>query len=105
MTVILHAPTAHRFAAGHRASAEQATASAAALRGDLAPLLPAFGLIGAEFLTALAQVLDRAAHYQDDLGAHHRSIAAATDSGVEGYARTDSGAATRVGGLTGTGRR
>ena len=30
---------------------------------------------------------------------------AATDSGVEGYARTDSGAATRVGGLTGTGRR
>ena len=68
----------------------------AALRGDLAPLLPAFGLIGAEFLTALAQVLDRAAHYQDDLGAHHRSTAAATDSGVEGYARTDSGAAPRV---------
>lgn len=96
MTVTFHASTAHRFAAEHRGSAEQAAASAAALRGDLGPLLPAFGLIGAEFLGALAQVLDRSATHLDDLAAHHGSIATAARSGAYAYDRTDAAAADRT---------
>jgi len=97
MTVTLHPPTAHRFADHHRASAEQAALSAAGLRADLAPLLPAFGLIGAEFLGALAQVLDRSAAHLDDLAGHHGSITAAARGGVHAYESTDAAAAADTG--------
>ncbi len=89
MTVTLHSPTAHRFAAQHRASAQQAADAAASLRGDIAPLLPTFGLIGAEFLGVLAHVLDASAGELGALGAHHASTADAARAGANAYESTD----------------
>ncbi len=96
MTVTLHAPTAHQFAAGHRASAEHTAASLVSLRADFAGLLPAFGLIGAEFLAALAQVLDGSVRHLDDLSAHHGSIASATQVGSQAYQHTDAAGAAHT---------
>lgn len=97
MTVTFHTPTAHRFAARHRASAQQAADAAASLRGDIAPLLPTFGLIGAEFLGVLADVLDASAGELDALGAHHASTADAAWTGADAYERTDGAGAGKIG--------
>ncbi len=97
MTVTLHTPTAHQFAAGHRDAAENTAASAAALRSDLGPLLPAFGVIGAEFLAALARFLDGSARRLDDLAGHHEAIAAGARTGVDAYQHTDATSAARTG--------
>ena len=90
-------PTAHRFAAQHRASAQQTTDAAASLRGDIAPLLPTFGLIGAEFLGVLAHVLDASAGELDTLAAHHASTADAARAGANAYESTDEAGAVRIG--------
>lgn len=97
MTVTLHIPTAHRFAAEHRDSAQQAADAAASLRGDLAPLLPTFGLIGAEFLGVLAHVLDASAGELDGIAAHHESTADAARAGADAYEGTDDAGARRLG--------
>ncbi|GAB08702.1 hypothetical protein GOARA_016_00060 [Gordonia araii NBRC 100433] len=96
MTVTLHPSTVHRFASGQLDAAQRATASALSLRGDLAPLVPTFGLIGAEFLAALAKVLDLSARHLDNLGAHHGSTAVLTRAGLASYEGADAAAAART---------
>ncbi|QKT06728.1 ESX-1 secretion-associated protein [Gordonia sp. X0973] len=95
MTVSLHAPTAHRFASDHADVGARTAAGAASIRGDAGALVPTFGLIGAEFLAATAEVLDRCAHHLDRTAARHVDIAESTRSGVEAYQGTDA-AATRA---------
>ncbi|MFT3899517.1 MAG: hypothetical protein QM728_04620 [Gordonia sp. (in: high G+C Gram-positive bacteria)] len=97
MTVTLHAPAAHHFAAGHQDIAQRAIGSALSLRGDVALLMPAFGLIGVEFLGVLATVIDGAARHLDHLGVHHGAISGATRAGVDAYESTDAAAAARTG--------
>ncbi|MFT4199594.1 type VII secretion target [Gordonia sp. (in: high G+C Gram-positive bacteria)] len=99
MTVTLHAPTADRFAADHLATAHEVVGIALSLRGDLARLLPTFGLIGTEFLAVLARVLDEAGRHLDGLATHHGGIADATRSGVDDYSATDESAARRTRGV------
>lgn len=83
---------ARRHGAAGSAVARQTTAE----RLDTAALAPAFGILGAPFLAALAATLAARAEHLEALAAAHAGQACATTAAAAAYTGTDAAAADGV---------
>ncbi|MGV9824468.1 type VII secretion target [Gordonia sp. NPDC003429] len=77
------------FATAHRAAAARVGAHAASTRVGLESLTPTFGMIGAEFLSALGTALEIRSRRLEQVAAAHRAVAEATRAADTAYATTD----------------
>ena len=73
----------------HRGNADALTALAGTERGGIAGLGPTFGLIGAEFLAALAEVLDIRQRRLAGLSGAHANLAGTAIAATGQYAGAD----------------
>ncbi len=85
------------FARGQLAAAARVAAAAVGVRSDVAPLVPTFGLIGAEFLAAVVLVVDNHARRYDASSAQHASLGDSAHDAARRYGNTDSVAAQSLG--------
>ncbi|MFT3663146.1 MAG: type VII secretion target [Gordonia sp. (in: high G+C Gram-positive bacteria)] len=94
--LIVTEPTLTTIAGRQTAAAGLVAERAAAERFDAAVFAPAFGLIGAPFLSALASTMSTRAARLDALAAAHAGQAAGTTTAAALYRGTDAAGATEM---------
>ncbi|NDK89903.1 hypothetical protein GYA93_09975 [Gordonia desulfuricans] len=80
----------HTYAGRQSTTAERVAAHAGAV--DVGPLTMTFGVIGAEFLAALGEVLESRRRRLADVAARHRRIGTETATAAGSYVAADTGA-------------
>ncbi|WP_024332786.1 type VII secretion target [Gordonia hirsuta] len=94
--VTVSTPSLSTIAGQHATAAETVGERAAAERFDAALLAPAFGLIGAPFLSALAASMAARAARLDGLTAAHRGQTTATAAAATAYGAAEAANAAEV---------
>ncbi|NMO01051.1 hypothetical protein HH308_07460 [Gordonia sp. TBRC 11910] len=78
-----------QFARGQQLAAARVSGAAGSARSDVASLASTFGLIGADFLAALAYVVDNQAQRFDAAASRHQSLSTTTSDADRRYTSTD----------------
>ncbi|AZG44884.1 type VII secretion target [Gordonia insulae] len=84
------------YARGQQSAAGQIRAQVAHQRGDIGALTTTFGVIGADFLSATAYVLDGRARTLDTVAQRHADQDAGTRSAARAYVDADDVNAARM---------
>ncbi|WP_040511046.1 type VII secretion target [Gordonia soli] len=85
----VHTPALTDHARSRRSVANTIADHAATLRVDVSALTPTYGVIGADFLAALAHVVDRRARALESAAGRQRTVGERTEQARNSYVATD----------------